>query len=547
MTDERQDRDGSDGTSLPARSGSGMFRSTFAIAFFTFLSRIAGFFRDVLMTAILGTGAGADAFFIAMRIANLGRSLFAEGAINAVFVPMFSRRLVQSGRSEAYAFVSTVLNWLLAVLLGISILIELLMPLIVVLFAPGFGEIPGKIEQTTLFSRVAFPYLLLISLVTLLSGALNSLGRFWVGAAVPILLNAVMILTLLLALPYSGNPGLWLSWSLPIAGILQLIALIVAASRAGVTWRVRLPGPDPELRKLLRLFLPVALAGLIGWGTLIVTSALASFQESAVSYLQYAERLYFLPLSLIGVSIGVVLLPELSRQLRNSENERAIVSQNRALEFALLLTMPAMVILFLLPDPIINVLFERGRFTAEDTRATATALSVLSVGLPGAVLMHIFVTVFYARQDTRTPLIYGALANGIYILAAFGFFQWLGYVGIALAASVAAWSNAAMLGLSLYNGGKLFFDPRLLRRMIGLFVSTTVMFMIVWSLHQGGGIEPMASKMGGGLTARTSVLVLLIGAGTFAYALTCQLSGAVHWRELLVLALPGRGSKQEKS
>lgn len=523
--------------------GARMFRSTFAIAFFTFLSRIAGFVRDVLMSAILGTGVGADAFFIAMRIANLGRALFAEGALNAAFVPMFSQHLARGGFTKARHFANMTLNWMLAILLLVTLAAELFMPFIVVLFAPGFGEVEGKLEQTALFSRIAFPFLLLFSLATLLSGALNSMGRFWVGAATPILLNLVMIAALLSALPHSDNPALLLSFCFPLAGVMQLALMLWAARRVGVRWRLQWPRPNPQLRKLLRLLWPVALAGIIGWGSLIVAGALASFQESAVSWLQYAERLYHMPLGLVAVSIGVVMLPTLSRRLRGGDASGALVAQNRALEFALLLMMPAMVILLLLPDAIVNVLFERARFTAADTRATAAALQVMALGLPGAVAQHIFTVFFYARQNTKSPLLYGAVANGVFVLAAFGFFPWLGYVGIALAGALAAWANALMLGAALRRGGALALDARFRRRMVGLSISSVSMFAALWLLHQGGLAAPLFASWGDGLAARTLALFLLIGVGSLVYACACQLGGAMEWREARDLILPGRGAK----
>ncbi|MCY4031091.1 MAG: murein biosynthesis integral membrane protein MurJ [Hyphomicrobiales bacterium] len=531
----------------PPRTGTGMFRSTFAIAFYTLISRIAGFIRDIFMTAVLGTSASADAFFIALRLANLGRSLFAEGALSAAFVPMFSGHLEQSGRAKAFHFANIILNWLLVILIAVTIVLELLMPFIVLVFAPGFTNVPGKTELATLFARITFPYLLLVSLVTLLSGVLNSMGRFWVGAAAPILLNLAMISALLIAVPYNANPGLLLAWSCPLAGIVQLCVLIYASRRIGLKWRLQIPRPSPEVRKLLRLLLPVALAGVIGWGSILVTSALASFQESAVSFLQYAERLYHLPLSLIGISIGVVLLPELSRQWRGPHHDRALKSQSRALEFALLLALPAAVLLFLLSEPIINVLFERARFTASDTRATAAALAVMAWGLPAAVLAHIFVTVFYARQDTKTPLLYNAISNGVYVAAACAFFFAIGYVGIALAASLAAWTHATLLGVVLHKGGHLVFDARLRKRAGRFLASAAVMVVVVWGLHQGGGIGPLAESLGSGLFGRASVLFAMFCAGFFAYAVACQLTGAAHWREIIEIVLPKYSRKQEKS
>ena len=530
-----------------ATQGAGvrLFRSTFAIAFFTFLSRIAGFLRDVLMAAFLGTGASADAFFIAWRLANIGRALFAEGMLNAAFVPMFSRQLTSSGFATAHAFANVVLNWMLVVLLGVSLLAEIFMPVLVFVFAPGFGAVPGKSELAILFSRIAFPYLLLISLVMLLSGALNSLGRFWLPAAVPILLNVAMIAALLLASMHSADPALFLSWSFPLAGVLQLVLILAAARRAGLRWRLGWPRPDGELGRMLRLFLPVALTGLIEWGVLVATSALASFQESAISWLQYAGRLYNLPVGMIAVSIGIVLLPELSRHFRGSDRRLALESQNRALEFALLLTVPAAVVLFLLPDMIINVLFERARFTAADTRATAAALGVMALGLPAGVVQHILTIIFYARQDTKTPLLVGIVANAVFVLAAFGFFPWLGYVSIAVGGSLAAWTNAILLGLLLRRDGHMALDARLRRRMGGLLVSGAVMFALLWFLHQGGALAPLAAELGDGLVARAAVLFLLLGIGGLVYAVACQLSGAAHWRELLALALPRHGNGKD--
>ena len=547
MNQESSSQDVPNKDAPPPKNGAGMFRSTFAIAFYTLVSRIAGFARDVVMTAVLGTGASADAFFIALRLAYIGRHIFAEGALNVAFVPMFSSHLEQSGREKAFQFANVILNWLLAILLVITILLELLMPFIVFVFAPGFANVPGKLELTTLLSRIAFPYLLLVSLVTLLSGVLNSMGRFWVGAAVPILLNLAMIFALLIAVPYNANPALLLAWSCPVAGVVQLGILLYAARRIGLKWRLKIPRPTPELQKLLRLLLPVALAGVIGWASILVTSALASLQESAVSFLQYAERLFHLPLSLIGISIGIVLLPELSRQWRGTNKRRAIESQNRALEFALLLAAPAAILLSLLPEPIINVLFERARFTASDTRATAAALGILAWGLPGAILAHIFVTVFYARQDTKTPLLYNAISNGIYVLAACALFFIIGYVGIALAASLAAWTHAALLGIILHRGGQFVLDSRLRKRVRRLLASSVFMIMVVWGLHQGGGIDPLAESLGDSLVARASVLFILFGIGLLAYAVACQLTGAAHWREIIEIALPRYSRKQEKS
>ncbi|NND50434.1 MAG: murein biosynthesis integral membrane protein MurJ, partial [Rhizobiales bacterium] len=363
-----------------------LIRSALTVGAMTAISRVLGFVRDVLIAASLGTGLVADVFFVAFRLPNLFRRLFAEGAFNAAFVPLFSGRLEAEGSTAARRFASEAASALLWALIVFTALFELAMPLVVYVIAPGFTDTPEKLDLTVLLTRIAFPYLAFMSLVALISGILNALGRFAVAAAAPIVLNIVLIATLLaiieLDLAATPEAGRMLTWGVALAGALQLLLVWVAAMRADFAPRFTLPRLTPGVKRLLVLGIPGVLAAGATQINIVIGTIIASFQDGAVSFLYYADRIYQLPLGIVGIAIGIVLLPDLSRRLAAGDGPGALAAQNRACEFSMLLTIPAAAALIAIPAAIISVLFEHGRFDASDTAATAPALAAFAAGLP---------------------------------------------------------------------------------------------------------------------------------------------------------------------
>jgi putative peptidoglycan lipid II flippase len=467
-----------------------LYRAFFTVGGMTGISRVLGFVRDILIAAVIGTGVVADAFFVAFRFPNLFRRLFGEGAFNAAFVPLFAKRLEGDGKVAARGFAEEALAGLLFVLLVLLAVAELAMPWFITLLAPGFSGSPGKFDLTVLLSRIAFPYLLCMSLVALLSGVLNSMHRFTAAAAAPILLNVVLIGAMGVAylLGYRNEPmaGVVLAWGVAAAGLAQLMLLWIAVRRTGFALTVRRPTFSNDMRRLVALGVPGLIAGGVTQINLVAGTLIASLQESAVSFLYYADRLYQLPLGIVGVAIGVVLLPDLARKLRAGDEAAVLVSQNRALEFALLLTLPAAVGLAVLSEPIISVLFERGSFTRADTVATAAALAAFASGLPFFVAQKVLQPGFFAREDTTTPMRFAWINLGVNLVLsvvlffAFSHVGWMGHVGIAIATSIAGAVNAILLWATLAGRGHFRIDDMARRNLWIIVLGTAVMAIVFW-------------------------------------------------------------------
>ena len=454
------------------------------------MSRLLGFIRDILIAAALGSGPVADAFFVAFRFPNLFRRLFGEGAFNAAFVPLFAKRLEGEGKSSAVQFAEEALSGLLFILLVLSAICMLAMPWLMALLAPGFISDPAKYDLSVLLTQITFPYLLCMSLVALLSGVLNSMNRFTAAAAAPVLLNVILItaitIAILLGWSEQAGAGIILSIGVFVAGLAQLAMLWFSTRRAGVHLHMKRPRYTPAMKRLVSLGIPGFISGGITQINIVIGTIIATLQAGAVSYLYYADRLYQLPLGIVGVAIGVVLLPDLSRRLRSGDTASAMNSMNRSLEFALLLTLPAAVALTVAAYPIVQVLFERGAFQADDTAATAIALPAFALGLPAFVLIKVFQPGYFAREDTKTPMYYAAvnaIVNVIGSLALFFLFSQIGfppYVGIALATSIAGWVNALLLWRGLHNNGQFQPDQQLLRNLPLIALACAIMGLGLW-------------------------------------------------------------------
>lgn len=502
----------------------------------TMVSRILGFIRDVMTANVIGTGVVAQAFVVAFRFPNLFRSLFAEGAFNSAFVPLFAKRLegegTESARNFAEGVQAVLLTWLL-VFTGLSVIF---MPLVIYAIAWGFAGDQQKFDLSVSLTRIAFPYLLFMSLNALQSGVLNTLHRFTAAAAAPILLNVVMIASLIfvnfMGWGDSDLTGYALVVGIFLSGVVQFALLWVACTRAGMQLRLRWPKLSPDVMKLIKLSIPGIIAGGITQVNLMVATQIASTFERAVSYLYYADRVYQLPLGVVGVAIGIVLLPDMSRKLRTNAAEAAIASQNRALELALFLTLPSTVALMVIARPIVHSLFEHGAFTASDTTATAAALTAFAAGLPAFVLNKIFSPGFFAREDTRTPMRYAIVSVFVNLVTAWILSSYIGHVGIATATAVAAWVNALCLGLTLAARGHYRTDARLRSRFARTLAACTIMGAVLFIAKLLFDTWSIADSSH---AARVGVLIVLLFLGVTSYFASAHWFKAMSMGEFLAI------------
>ncbi|WP_371156393.1 murein biosynthesis integral membrane protein MurJ [Jannaschia sp. 2305UL9-9] len=505
----------------------------------TLLSRVLGFARDILIARFLGTGAAAEAFFIAFSLPNMFRRFFAEGAFNMAFVPLYAKKLEAEGE-EADAFARDAVAGMVMILTLFTVLGILFMPALVLAMASGFAD-DARFDLTVAYGRVAFPYILLISLAALVSGVLNSNGRFLAAAAAPALLNVVFIAAMALAAVFpdlvanwmqsptrSGLVGQALIWSVPLGGAVQLGLVWWAAARAGHRLLPRRrPRMTPDLKRLLIIAAPAALAGGVVQVNLLVGRQVASYFEGAVAWLNYADRLYQLPLGVVGIAIGVVLLPDLSRRVRAGDTKGQRDAYSRATEFSLLLTIPSAVALLVVPTTLISVLFERGAFTADDTAATAVALMIYALGLPAFVLQKVLQPLYFAREDTRSPLRFAVVSMVVNAAVAIGLAgTFLGYAAAALGTTLAAWAMAFLLWRGARGLGEVArLDTRARQRSWRIAVAAIGMGVVLWAMNVLLG--PMLVGPWRGLG-----LLILVLSGIVSYFGLAQLLGAIRLSEL---------------
>ena len=503
-----------------------LVRATATIGSLTLLSRIGGFARDVLQASLMGAGMAADAFLIAQRLPNLFRALFAEGAFASAFVPMFNRQVgADGGRLDgAQRFAEDVLAVLLPfLLLFTAAMVAGAVPVVWALTGGFPDAAPTKFALTVDLTRLTFPYLMLISLTSLLGGLLNSVGRFAVNAAAPILLNIVLITGLL----WSGSgddvaAARVQALCVTLGGIAQLLWLLWSCGRAGISLRLRLPRFTPPVKALLKLIVPAAVgAGAVQVNLLISTALAARFLgDGAVSWLYFADRLNQLPLGIIGIGVGTALLPAMSRLIGADDGPGAIAQQNRAMELVLILTLPAAAGLVVAAQPIVAVLFQHGQFTASDTAATAAALSGFALGLPAYVLIKVLTPGFHARSDTTTPVRVALAAMLVNLVANLALVWPLGHVGIALGTAISAWVNALALWWMLGKRGHFALDARARRLLPRLVLATLGMVAVLF-----GAMPLLAPLAGRGFAMAATALALLIGGGGLAYLAAARLLG----------------------
>ena len=500
---------------------------------YTALSRLFGLVREILMSHLLGAGALSDAFVVAFKFPNFFRRIFAEGAFNAAFVPVFSGELIEKGPKSATDIAEAVFSFMTAVLVGFVLLVLTLTPyLIHYVLAPGFATTPERLELAVDFTRITFPYILFISLTALLGGVLNSFDRFSAAAAAPILLNVCMITALLSSAFFSFNPGYSLSWSVLIAGFLQLLWLYLACKKHQIALKIRVPQLTPPVKLILKKMGPGIISAGVMQVNIFVDMWLASWlPQGSISYLYYADRLNQLPLSIFGTAIGTALLPLLSKQLRAGERGKALRSQDLAVGFALQLTLPSAISLILLATPLIALIYGHGKFQAQEISETAAALAAFVVGLPAYVLSKIFITPFFARGDTSTPMRIALVSVCANIILNLILMQGFAHVGMALATALSAWINAGMLLYKLRQK-KLFILTRTLQKMVGKLLLACGMM--------AGGIEGsryfLKSFFREGLLGELAFVTLLLCIGGLVFALAASLLGAINfssWKRML--------------
>ncbi len=511
-----------------------MLKGILTVGGWTLASRVFGFARDMLIAAFLGAGPVADAFFVANRLPNLFRRLFGEGAFSAAFVPAFSGLLTTEGRESAQRFAQQAAAVLVFWLIGLTVVAEIFMPTVVAGLAPGFRSDPEKFALAVQLCRITFPYMPLICVGALLSGVLNGLDRFAAAAAAPVVYNIVCIAFLLGLAHLLPTAGHALAIGVSVSGVVQLALLGWAVQRAGM--RLHLPRPrlSPPIRLLLRRMGP----GLLGAGVtqlnLTVDVIIASLLPAGtVSVLYYADRVNQLPLGTIGVAVGTALLPTLSRQALAGQAEAAIATLNRALEYALLLTLPAALALLVIGGPVIEVLFHRGAFNAAQVALTGQALGAYAVGLPAFVLVKVLVPGFFARGDTAMPVKIGVFVVALNLGLNIVFMGPLQHLGPPLASSLAAWVNVAALGWVLHRRGHLALDRQISRSVPRMLLAGVAMMLVLYGLE-----IYMFRPLHGVL--RWAGLAGLVAAGMVVYGVVGQAIGGFDLRAVAARLLRRR-------
>ncbi len=458
-----------------------LIKSTGTFGFYTIISRILGYLRDILIAIFLGTGFLADAFFVAFRIPNTFRRLFAEGTFNAAFVPSYTSEKIK-GNSRSHRFANEIFNLLFLGLLILVLIIELFMPIFVSLIAPGFVEDDEKINLAISLTRITFPFLLFVCLSSFFSAILNSHNKFAAASAAPIILNIILIIVLLLGKSFGDNLIYYLSYGVSIAGFLQLIFLYIFVRKhfsVKINFNFKY---NKEVKTFFKKLLPSIFSSGVTQINILIGTIIASFQASAVSYLYYADRIYQINLAIAGIAIGVVILPQLSKYVHLKKKTNIILIQNKALELSMFLSLPAAAALFVGSEEIISALFGYGSFSEDSVYNSSMALYYFGFGLPAFALIKVFSSFFFANNNTKTPF-YISLASVILnIIISVYFFQKIGFIIIPIATSISSWFNAAVLFIALRNNNLFEFNKIFIKRFFRIAFASILMGIVFYYL-----------------------------------------------------------------
>jgi putative peptidoglycan lipid II flippase len=489
-----------------------MLGRIFTVGGYTLLSRLTGFARDIMLAAILGAGPVADAFFVALRLPNHFRAIFAEGAFNAAFVPAYAHVHGQS-ETSAKIFANRIFTLLFAAQVILLVVAWLFMPQVIALLAPGFSQDPERGQLAIDLTRITFPYLLLVTLVTLYGGMLNVMHRFASAAAAPIFLNLSMMVTLALAAFFPGA-GYAAAWGVLIAGILEFFLLAADAWRSGILPRFAWPKLDEDIRAFFRALGPATVGSMGTQIALFADTIIATFLAAgALSALYYADRLNQLPIGVIGIAIGTVLLPEMSRRLTAGDFDGAAVSQKKAFDLTLLLSVPFVAAFLAVPDTIMRAMFARGAFTKGDAAAAGATLAAYAIGLIPFVLIRSAVATFYARKDTATPVKAALTGVAVNVALKVALVGSLAQIGLALATAVGAWINLLLVIGFAVRAGHLALDRALLNSFAKFAVAGAILGAVLWFAARFAAGHLQISSL---RDEATLGLLIVVGAAVYA-------------------------------
>ena len=458
-----------------------IIKSTGTFSFYTLISRVLGYLRDILIAIFLGSGPIADAFFVAFRIPNTFRRLFGEGSFNAAFIPSYSKELVK-GKRKSENFANNIFNFLSIFLLTLVLLVELFMPLFVSLIAPGFKSDPEKFELATQLTKITFPFIMFVSLASFFSAILNSHNRFAAASAAPIILNIIMIGILCFGKFLGEKLVIYLSYGVSIAGLMQAIFLTIFVRKF---FKPKLQ-INFNISKKIKLFFAKLLPSIFSSGVtqinILVGTIIASFQASAVSYLYYADRIYQINLAIAGIAIGIIILPKLSSYIQQNSKTDIEKIQNKSMELSLFLSLPAMLALIIASEQIVSSLFGYGSFDKTSVRNSSEALFYFSLGLPAFSLIKIFSSFIFARDNTKIPFYISTISVLLNIFISIYYFKDLGFIIIPIATSISSWVNSILLYVYLHRENYFKFNKKIVLQIIRITISTIIMGICLQNL-----------------------------------------------------------------
>ena len=458
-----------------------LIKSTGTFSFFTIISRLLGYVRDILIAIFLGTGPLADAFFVAFRIPNTFRRLFSEGTFNAAFVPSYASELSQ-GKENSEKFANGVFNLLIFGLFFLVVIIEIFMPFFVFLIAPGFDDDSQKLDLAINLTRITFPFLFFISLTSFFSAILNSHNRFAVASAAPIILNIMLIGVLFYGAFLNDKIVYYLSSAVTLSGVVQLIFLYSFVRRFYLPKFNLKIEIDEKIKTFFKKLLPSIFSSGVTQINILVGTIIASFQASAVSYLYYADRIYQINLAIAGIAIGTVILPKLSKYIKNNQKNEIVLIQNKALELSLFLSIPATIALFIASEQIISALFGYGSFDENGVKNSAKALLYFSLGLPAFSLIKVFSSFFFARNNTKLPFYISLISVLLNILISVFYFKSIGFIIIPIATTISSWFNCIILFFFLKKKNFFNFNLVFVNRFIKILIASTLMGLFFYYL-----------------------------------------------------------------
>ena len=503
-----------------------LLKSTGTFGFYTIISRLLGYLRDFLIAIFLGTGMLADAFFVAFRIPNTFRRLFAEGTFNAAFVPSYSSEIIK-GKKQSNKFANDIFNLLFLGLLFLIVIIEIFMPIFVSIIAPGFVNDLEKMDLAVNLTRITFPFLFFICLASFFSAILNSHNKFAAAAAAPIILNIILILVLIFSNYLGDKLVYYLSYGVSLAGFLQLVFLYKYVSKYySLKFNLKFKTTS-KVKFFFKKLLPSIFSSGVTQINILIGTIIASFQASAVSYLYYADRIYQINLAIAGIAIGVVILPQLSKHIQSRSKNKILFIQNKALELSLFLSLPATIALIIGSEQIISALFGYGSFNENSVSNSSLALYYFALGLPAFALIKVFSSFFFANHDTKTPFYISLISVMVNIFISIYYFNKIGFVIIPIATSISSWFNSILLFLILKNRQLFNFNKSFFSKFIKIIIASILMGLFFKFLLNFFQNEMVFSNV-----TKSLYLVLSVILGLLFYLILCYFIKAFQLKDI---------------